>query len=240
MQFALTDNPTLEEETIDTLRSTYTGHTHQRLIEGQWVGATGLIYQHWKEGGAPTDPVKAVVGVDWAGSGIFAAVLILVDRHKNGCVVAERIYDNSMQDPISDVEQVHRTSTWAREWVENAKGVPNDIPILAVGDPTTPRVAKQAFRDHLGGPGGRGWLDAINDVKEGLTRTASILEAGRLTVSVSCERLIAELGEYHWDPRAQERGEDKPAKTFDHACDALRYAVMHVYGRVRIHVPVFE
>ena len=41
-----------------------------------------------------------------------------------------------------------------------------------------------------------------------------------------CKHLIDEIQGYAWDPKAQERGEDKPVKTNDHACDALRYALM--------------
>jgi hypothetical protein len=37
--------------------------------------------------------------------------------------------------------------------------------------------------------------------------------------------VIKEIGSYRWDPKASDRGEDKPIKDNDHALDALRYAV---------------
>jgi phage terminase large subunit len=33
------------------------------------------------------------------------------------------------------------------------------------------------------------------------------------------------MTEYRWDPKATERGEDKPLKENDHSVDALRYVV---------------
>jgi hypothetical protein len=39
------------------------------------------------------------------------------------------------------------------------------------------------------------------------------------------KELWDEMSSYTWDPKAQERGEDKPMKTNDHGPDALRYLV---------------
>ena len=67
---------------------------------------------------------------------------------------------------------------------------------------------------------------ADNAVIEGIQLVASAIDAGVLMIHPRCKHLIDELQGYSWDPKAQERGEDKPVKTNDHACDALRYALM--------------
>ena len=45
-----------------------------------------------------------------------------------------------------------------------------------------------------------------------------------------------EYGEYAWDEKAAERGEDIPLKTSDHAMDATRYFVHTVLAKSRAHV----
>ena len=63
-------------------------------------------------------------------------------------------------------------------------------------------------------------------MREGIQLVASAIDAGVLMIHPRCKHLIDEIQGYSWDPKAQQRGEDKPVKTNDHACDALRYALM--------------
>lgn len=67
---------------------------------------------------------------------------------------------------------------------------------------------------------------ADNAVLEGIQLVASALDAGILMIHPRCKHLIDEIQGYSWDPKAQLHGEDRPVKTADHACDALRYALM--------------
>jgi phage terminase large subunit len=46
-----------------------------------------------------------------------------------------------------------------------------------------------------------------------------------LIVADRCKHLIREIPGYSWDPKATEKGEDKPIKVADHSLDAARYAV---------------
>jgi phage terminase large subunit len=72
--------------------------------------------------------------------------------------------------------------------------------------------------------------DADNEVLDGIRRVAQGLTTGTLYIHESCEGLIAEMANYRWDEKAQERGEDKPVKDADHGPDALRYAVARILG----------
>jgi len=45
-----------------------------------------------------------------------------------------------------------------------------------------------------------------------------------------------EFGSYVWDPKAQERGEDKPLKQQDHAMDRNRYFIYTKYKRTQVGV----
>ena len=46
-----------------------------------------------------------------------------------------------------------------------------------------------------------------------------------MLIHPSCKNTIREVSGYVWDEKARDHGEDKPVKTDDHACDALRYGV---------------
>ncbi len=39
----------------------------------------------------------------------------------------------------------------------------------------------------------------------------------------SCKNIIEQVQGYAWDPKAADRGEDKPIKQNDHAVDSVRY-----------------
>jgi PBSX family phage terminase large subunit len=65
---------------------------------------------------------------------------------------------------------------------------------------------------------------AVNEVKFGIGEVSSALAAADgLTIDPSCVNLIAELESYHYP--ANKTDSDAPVKEFDHACDALRYAI---------------
>ena len=212
VDFRLRDNPTLTEATIADYEAAYTGHQRARLIHGQWAGASGLIFPTWRTGTAPAKVDRYLLGVDWAGSGVFAAVMLALDAERRGCIVAERVYDARVQEPLTDAEQVDRTAKWA--------AAITDRPLAVYGDPSTPGGAKREFaRRRIR------WRDANNKVNEGISVTGSALAEGRITIAEGCEHLRQEILEYAWDKAAQNRGEDRPVKAADHAADALRYVV---------------
>jgi hypothetical protein len=63
---------------------------------------------------------------------------------------------------------------------------------------------------------------ANNDVIEGIQKTASAIQQGKIKVNDCCKRTIEEYGLYSWDDKA---GKDAPIKDHDHAMDATRYFV---------------
>jgi len=54
---------------------------------------------------------------------------------------------------------------------------------------------------------------------------SSMIENNMVRVLSCCSYTVNELNAYSWDPKAQQRGEDKPIKTHDHCMDAIRYVV---------------
>ena len=62
-----------------------------------------------------------------------------------------------------------------------------------------------------------------NDVIDGIRFAGSLFAKGDLYLSDSMKRTISEIQAYTWDPKATEKGEDKPLKENDHCMDAMRY-----------------
>ncbi len=66
-------------------------------------------------------------------------------------------------------------------------------------------------------------LDAKNDVLEGIKVVSKFVANKNLVIHESCKTLIEVIQSYCWDPKAADRGEDKPLKKREHCMDALRY-----------------
>ena len=72
---------------------------------------------------------------------------------------------------------------------------------------------------------GYNFKHADNDVVEGIKFVLNLINTGKYYIDKTCKRTIEEYENYSWDEKAQEKGEDKPRKVFDHACDSDRYAL---------------
>jgi phage terminase large subunit len=140
--------------------------------------------------------------------------LEIIDDSKTAYVHNEYYYSSKeMGKQKTDAE-------YADDFVKFA-GDPNSV-IYVVIDPSAASF-KQEIRN-------RGYRvkDADNVVVDGIRKVSTMFTLSALMVNKKCKRLIGELLGYIWDEKASERGEEKPVKQYDHACDALRYAVATV------------
>ena len=67
--------------------------------------------------------------------------------------------------------------------------------------------------------------DADNDVLTGIAAMSTGLHEGRLRITDRCPHLLREIPSYAWDPKAAERGQDKPIKAdvrYDAAIDQMQ------------------
>ena len=76
-------------------------------------------------------------------------------------------------------------------------------------------------------------IKAKNNVIDGIRATQTAMNEGKIYFSSNCKNLFAEFASYIWDEKAADRGEDKPIKQHDHACDALRYFVYTILNKSR-------
>ena len=82
--------------------------------------------------------------------------------------------------------------------------------------------------------------NAENDVALGISRVQKALVFDILSISPDQDNLIRELGLYEYDKKSIEKGKEVPIKENDHACDALRYAVMGVWLYIKHWIPQDE
>lgn len=237
VQFTMLDNPSLSAEDRERLADGLSGHNYRRLILGEWADSAGLIWPHYTRSEAPGSDSVAEwgVGIDWASSGVFAAVLgatctstnsVHALAHEIGTststnsararetIVAELRHDGRTDGVLTDAEHAANFDGW----VQGATGGIRPSELYITGDPTT----SHGFQKELERRGYH-WQDAETDVLAGIQKTGMLLERGDLVLSPDLVHLPAEMGGYQWDPKAAEVGEDRPIKKDDHHCDALRY-----------------
>lgn len=208
--FRLTDNPFNAQEFVDAISREYSGLWYRRHILGEWVQAEGAVYDMFDVDSHTTtaDPAtgNCWVGIDY---GTTNPTVALVMRESDGRMI---ITDELRMSGATDLQSAERL----KGWIADLGISPQWIFI----DPSA-----ASFRLQLHQLGVTRVAPADNEVVNGIRRTASLLSAGKLLVSKSCDGLIGELTSYVWDAAAQSRGEDKPVKQNDHGPDALRYLV---------------
>jgi PBSX family phage terminase large subunit len=228
--FTLDDNPSLTASYVESIKREFTGLWYRRFILGEWVAAEGAIYSMW-------DPDKHVVAWDdlpemrrMLGVGIDYGTTNATSVIALGLGIDRRLYlcDEWRHDPkqtnvrLTDAQ----LSASVRDWLTqpHIPARPNQGPEprlewVAI-DPSAASFKVQMHQD-----GVLGVTDAENDVAYGIRTVASGLAAGWLKVADKCRGFVNEAPGYAWDPKATEKGEDKPLKVADHSLDAGRYAV---------------
>lgn len=233
-RFRLADNPSLPPENVEMIKAMHGPGSlfYRRNIDGEWVQAEGVIYDMFDERVHVVDEwpatfSKIIVGADYGTSTTTA--FIMLGLAPDGTWHAMREY---YWDAIAKGRQ--KTDG---EYVEDLKdflaGASYPDPYGALY-PTSIEIDPSAasFRLEAHKRGVSRVRLAENDVLDGIRATSTALTRGQLIINHTCENLRKEMTSYSWDEKAQvERGEDKPLKQFDHACDALRYSVMRAIGK---------
>ena len=218
-KFLLDDNTTLPQDYIDNLKREYTGVFYRRFILGDWVAAEGAIYPMFDTKIHVSDKLPKLRGT-WICADIGhtnpTAFLRLASGDDGKIWVTDEYYH---QVGISSLAKSPKQ--YARDMItfSTKSPLPPDVVVI---DPAAEGFILQLKED---APGLR-IKRADNAVLEGIQLVSSAIDAGVLMIHPRCRHLIDELQGYSWDPKAQERGEDKPVKQNDHACDALRYGLM--------------
>lgn len=224
-RFLLEDNPSLPAEYVEQLKREYTGLWYKRFILGLWVQAEGAIYDMFDPDIHVVDDDPSEIGVVYAGGdyGTANATVFIVVAWD-----VERRRWIALHEYVHDSRQAGRQKTDA-QYSEDYRAFMRDVGLFPRSfelDPSAASFALQLRRD-----GVQHVREADNSVLDGIRDVSRALASGQLVIHKRCTRLAASLASYTWDPKAQQRGEDKPLKQNDHEADALRYAVRRAMSR---------
>jgi PBSX family phage terminase large subunit len=215
-KFELEDNPILTEEYKRDLKSEYTGMWYKRYILGEWAVAHGLIYDQFDNDNIyieePNNPDYYVVGLDYGSSNPTAGVLIACSPKRWPQIrVVDTFYFSSAEAGRGKTDG--ELGDDIEEWLKY-----RDVKRIYI-DPSAKSLHLELARRGLP------CKAAINDVLPGIQTVNKFIGGKNLLIHSSCKKLIEELQSYSWDPKAADRGEDKPIKKNDHIVDATRYAI---------------
>lgn len=224
--FTMDDNPSLTTEYVRDMKASYTGVFYDRMIKGLWTNAEGAVFDMW-DAEKHVIPYAALprmqrllgVGIDYGTTNATSAILL-------GLGVDNRLYAVAEWRHDSRADQINLTNGAI------VKGITEWLGGLALPDRT--RAAPEwlihdpsaaSLRVEMASQGITNMFPANNDVLYGIQTVSNVLGADRFRVTDRCQGLIGEMSEYSWDPKASEKGEDKPMKVADHSVDAIRYAI---------------
>ena len=211
LHFLLEDNPILTPQMIERTKAMYSGVFYDRYIRGLWVIAEGIIYPMFgKDSTVPTIERKYsryVISMDY---GVMNPTAMLLWGFCDGVwYQVDEYYHSGRETSQQKTDQ---------DYYEDLEQLAGDryIDCLIIDPSATSFIAlvkqKRRFRVRK----------AHNDVIDGIQKTASAIQQGKIKVNDCCKRTIKEYGLYSWDQKADE---DRPIKDNDHAMDATRYFV---------------
>lgn len=229
IQFSLDDNPSLSEKRKDFYKRMFTGVFYQRYILGLWVMAEGIIYSMFNKSMVINKVPSGVkirtrwIGVDYGQSNATTFVLCGMGSD-NKLYILDEYYHSGRESSIQKSPKTYSKEyfKWLlKNGVTDEEG--NQYPVRK--DYTFIDPSAKGFILQLHEDGENQTRQADNDVKRGIEMLSSIIENDMFRVLSRCKHVIQELNSYSWDPKAQQRGEDKPIKEHDHCLDGIRYVV---------------
>ena len=223
VKFQLDDNPSLSESKKAMYRRMFSGVFYDRYILGLWVMAEGIIYSMFNHNTMVLKKVPSMVkmvhkwvGIDYGQSNATTFILCGLGSD-NKLYILDEYYHEGRTSQIQ--KSPAACAKELRKWL-----LKNGMEGYFVNyrnifcDPSA-----KGFMLQLHEEGIKGVRQANNEVVKGIELLSSIMQNDMFRVLAHCKHVLEELGAYSWDPKGQERGEDKPVKQHDHCLDAIRY-----------------
>lgn len=224
IHFLLDDNPSLSETVKSRYKRMFSGIFYDRFILGLWVLAEGVIYSMFKNKmiykklPRKVKIIKKWIGVDYGHSNATVFLLIGLGSD-NRLWILDEYYHIGKESHTQKSPSKYSKDYFKWKIKNGVEGMPVKTSYTFI-DPSAKGFMLQLHED-----GERQVRQGNNEVLKGIELISSIIDNDCLRVLAHCKNTINEFGAYCWDEKAQERGEDKPIKQYDHAMDALRYVV---------------
>lgn len=208
-------NPFLADDFILDLLESYDEDTRRQEIEGEFLANQGTIYTEFNRDlhtskarpNATWDYVVAGVDFGFNNPSVIEVVGVNGDGYKR---VLHEDYARQRTD-----DDLARTAAQLRDEFNI------DTFFCDPSDPPAIRKLQEAGCHAVAA--NNEVLAGINEVKRNLRRFHG---KPALTISPECAYTISEMEQYEWLMDKGGGKRDKPRKSFDHAMDALRYALM--------------
>lgn len=215
--FILEDNLALPPEYVENIKNAYSGLWYKRMILGLWVLADGVIYDGFSEETMVVDELPRIlkywIGCDYGTSN--PTVFILAGLGEDGRLyIIDEYYHSGTE--TGRQKSPKQYSADIRAFIEK-HGIVNLYENIFI-DPSAEGFIVTLWQD-----GVKRIAQADNTVLRGIELVSNIIGLDKFRVHRRCKNVLKEMAAYSWDPKAQERGEDKPLKTSDHTLDSIRY-----------------
>jgi len=222
LHFTQEDNLTLSDKMKERYRNMYVGVFFKRYILGLWVMAEGVIYSMFeqdmviKKVPIGVKIINKWIGIDYGQSNATTFILTGLGND-NKMYILDEYYHSGKDSQIQ--KSPRQYSLDFKKWLVRCgvDGIPARHERIFI-DPSAKGFMLQLNEDGVGGV-----RQADNDVLRGIELISSLIASGNFRILERCKETIKELNSYRWDEKAQERGEDKPIKQYDHCLDGLRY-----------------
>ena len=231
--YTLDDNPHLPLDYVKDLKASYSGAFYQRYIKGLWVMADGAVFDFYEDkypyvitDEQTPKAERYYIGCDYGIKNPMVFTLIGTRRAGQGelraWVEREYYYDGRINDKTkTDSEYKDDCKAWIKECGLSA----NDITGAFIDPSAASFIAEwnKGFDMPM-------IMKTNNEVLSGIRTVSEMFKKNQFAVNKRCINGRKELVSYIWDEKAALRGEDKPLKTNDHFCDAIRYPLHSLYG----------
>ena len=224
LHFLLEDNPSLSKKKIEQYKRMFRGIFYDRFILGLWVLAEGVVYSMFTRDmvidRVPLEVriVKKWIGIDYGQSNATVFILLGLGSD-NRLYYLDEYYHEGRSAQIQKSPSKYSKDYFKWKKKNGVEGIPVNNERAFI-DPSAKGFMLQLHED-----GEKNVWQADNDVLKGIELFSSIIDNDMFRILSHCKNGINELSVYRWDPKAQEKGEDKPIKQFDHAMDATRYVI---------------
>lgn len=211
------DNPYNPPAYIGALHR-LTGILRQRLLDGLWVQAEGLVYPEFDLDNL-TDEEPDLDGIYELGIDdgyVDPRAILFIQRTGSHILVFDELYHSRHLAQVCVDEAIKLGGAYA--WTSSRK-----LPEIAIISPEAKELRERLRMADIPARGGD------NDVLNGIEAVRAFICDGNgyrtLKVHRRCKNLIRELTETYLYPDGSNarRNVEKPADGGDHACDALRY-----------------
>lgn len=228
LHFEMADNPSLSEKTLERYRSQYSGVFYDRYILGKWVLAEGLVYPMFGKD-CIVEPIaesceRYAISMDYGIQNPTA--MILWGKQGDTWYALKEFYHSGRETGSQKTDQ---------QYYEELEKLAGDLNVESlIVDPSATSFIALVRQNHRFKV-----RKAVNDVVDGIQKTAACLSNGKIKICACCERSIQEFGLYSWDGKSVE---DAPIKENDHAMDAIRYFVntMGIWRQKSDYTPLWN